>query len=248
MRGFALSTARVCLLPLAGLLLWAAAPARAATLNSSANRSFHYNTSGKVYAAAAPRTVSGPAQLKFDGLSGQTFYPNSGQEMNLGQFSVDSTLPGVATTFNGTPFQVEVRAPEFNKTSTVPVLGSIFSRFGRDLKLKTLTDNSILLRGHLDGTVGADGVPNLHATVDSVRLGGLAPGTSDHVTKYTFPFRFGELKLPHTWTVAASALPRRGVVAAQELATPAPEPATIAIFATALGGFALARHRRRRDS
>ncbi|WP_435020625.1 PEP-CTERM sorting domain-containing protein [Tundrisphaera sp. TA3] len=240
MRGFDISAARALVLALGLAALPTAA--HAAKLNASGTRSFHYNTSGKVYAASAPRTVSGPAQLKFDGVQGQSFYPNSGQSIQLGQFSVDSTIPGLTTTFDGTPFRVQIQVPERDKTSTVPVLGSIFSRFGRDLKLKTVTANSVILRGHLNGIVNGDGSTNLKATVDSVRLGSLDPGTADHVTKFTFPIRFGELKLPADWATAATAYPK-GVVATQVMPTPTPEPASALVFVAALGGLVVARRR-----
>lgn len=246
MRGLTPRTSRALALACAGLLLLAATPTRsvAAPIQAAANRSFHYNTSGKVYAAGDPKTVSGPALLRFDGVKNQVYYPNSNQDINLGQFVVDSTIPGQATTFDGTPFRLQIQVPELDKTSKVPLLSSVFSRFGRDLRLKTVTQNSVLLRGFLNGTVNADGSNNLRATIRSVKLGSLDPGTSDHLTKFVFPIRFGELKFPPNWTVASSAYPN-SMFAAQVLATPAPEPASVLVFAAALGGLALAHHRRR---
>ncbi len=241
MRGIATTSARALIFAMAFALGAAGAPTAslAAPLKPSAVRTFHYNTLGTVNASSAPLTVSGPAQLRFEGVDGGTFYPGSGQAMNIGQFVLNSTIPGVATQFVGTPFRVQVRVPELDKTTKVPVLSSVFSRFGKALGVKTVTENSLILRGHLDGTVGADGRTDLKATVRSVKLGSLDPSTSEHVTKYTFPIRFGELKLPPNWAMADSAQPR---ASAQEvLATPAPEPASVLVFGATLGGLALAR-------
>ena len=247
MRGPSNPTARVFLLALAVAFVASAVPtashAAALIRRTAADRSFGYDTSGQVYAASRPHSVTGPARLQFEGVNGGNYYPNSGQSIDLGQFTVDSTVPGVATSFDGTPFRVQIHALGLDKTSRVPLLSSVFSKFAKDLHLKTVRENSVLLRGHLDGTVNADGTTDLKATVDSVRLGSLDPSTSDHITKYTFPIRFGELKLPPGWATAPSAYPH--AVSAQVLATPAPEPSSILVFVAALGGLAFARYRRR---
>lgn len=244
MRGIATSSARALIVAMAFALGGAGSPTAslAAPLKTTSLRTFHYNTSGTVNAGFAPRSVDGPAQLRFEGVDGATFY--EGQPIALGQFVVGSTIPGFSTEFDGTPFRVQIQVPELDKTSKVPVLGTIFSRFGRALGVKTVTENSVILRGQLNGTVGADGKADLKATVNSVRLGSLDPSTSDHVTKFTFPIRFGELKLPDGWVMAASANPH---ASAQEmLPTPAPEPASVLVFGATLGGLALARRHRRR--
>ncbi len=221
--------------------------------------SFAYNTTGAVEIQAAPASVAGPALLQFQGVTNGIYTPASGQPIQLGEFVLpaSATTNGLPTTYTGTPFVVEIKAPEFDKTSQVPLLGKAFPKLGNSLHLKSVTLNSLLLRGHLDGTVSPAGQSNVVATVDSIKLGGLEAHTMDHVTRYTFPIRFGALKLPPSWamspTQATNTARTPTTAAAQMLApspaaevlspTPTPEPSTLVVFAVALGGLALARRR-----
>ncbi len=155
--------------------------------------------------------------LQFQGVTGAIFNPkglnaalynaNSVPPISLGQFvAVHSSLVlGQSTTYSGTPFEVEIQTPEFNKTNTVPLLDKVFPTLGKKLDLKTVIENSVLLKGHLDGTVGANGQVNVTATIDSVKLGSMEVQTQDHVTHYTFPIRFSQLKLPSSWVISSSA-------------------------------------------
>ena len=255
-----IAAARASLLAVAIGSLWSPGVALSATKHSapSPKLPFAYNTSGVVSVGADPGSVSGPAVLQFQGVTGASFDPRTGQPINLGQFVVtpSSLATGQATSFAGTPFEVEIRAPEFNKSSSVPVLDKLLPTFGKKLSLKTVTENSLLLKGHLDGTVGANGRANVTATVDSVKLGSLHAQTQDHVTHYAFPIRYSQLKLPSSWVMAATTIPSKvpataGIApapAAQMFAvatspTPTPEPSTILLFATAFGGLILARRR-----
>jgi len=275
MRGYRFPTAaRASALALA--IASAASPglAVAATKHhtpTTAPSSFEYDTTGSVKAEAAPVSVAGPAVLQFQGVTKGTYAPGSGQAINLGQFVVSPSTasPGVATTYTNTPFEIQVRAPEFDKTSSIPLLSKALPKLGRSLHLKTVTMNSLLIDGHLTGTVDTSGRADVTARVDSVKLGGIQAHTQDHITRYTFPIRFNQLKLPTSWSMSALApnptlattplpaqsyaSPAAAVVqpapAAEMLApgpttpTPTPEPSTFAIFAVALGGLALARRR-----
>ena len=290
----ALAAARAPFVALAVGLLWSPAVAVSATKHTapSPKQPFAYNTSGDVSVAADPASVSGPAVLQFQGVTGASFDPRSGQVLNLGQFvaAPSSVASGQATTFNGTPFEVEVQAPEFNKTSSVPVLDKIFPTYGKKLNLKTVVENSLLLKGHLDGAVAANGQVNVTATVDSIKLGSMDVQTQDHATHYAFPIRYSQLKLPSSWvmggtsittpaltpttTPAVTTTPSGPVAQAQLITpspvnaimatnsriapipaaesfavatapTPTPEPSTILLFATAFGGLAVARRRRK---
>ncbi len=249
MRGFnSLATARAPGLALALAIGWAPAIASAAR---SPAPPFAYNTSGSVDVRSAPGSVVGPAVLQYEGVGGATFAPSSGQTFDLGRFV---PLPGAGadgqtTTFTDTPFEVQVRAPELDRTTRVPVLDRLFPSFGRRLGLKTQTENSLLIRGDLNGKVGPDGKADLAETVTSIRPGGHDLQTQDHVTHYTFPIRLADLKLPASWKMAVMTAPGRRPPAAEILVsdpTPTPEPSTIVIFAAALGGLALSRRRRPR--
>lgn len=172
---------------------------------------FAYNSAGIVGIGAAPASVTGPAVLQFQGLAGASYDPSTGHPINLGQFVVapSSAPTGSTTLYKGTPFEIQVQAPELDRTSTVPILTQLLPSLGKKLSLKTVTENSLLLKGHLDGSVGGDGVAHVIATVDSVKLGALATAGHDHVTHYTFPIHFSQLKLPSSWVMSATNLPPR---------------------------------------
>ncbi len=190
--------------------LWAPGVAFSATKHPAPNPKlpFAYDTSGIVNIGADPASVSGPAVLQFQGVTNASFDPllKTPQVINLGQFVVEpSTLiAGQATTYSDTPFEVQVQTPEFNKTNTVPVLDKIFPTFGKQLDLKTVIENSLLLKGHLDGTVGANGQVNIVATVDSIKLGSINSASQDNVTHYAFPIRFSQFNLPPSWVLSAT--------------------------------------------
>ena len=207
MRGCcSLASARASILVVGSLLVPGATSAATKHPAPSPDKPFAYNTTGVVGIGASPASVDGPAILQFQGVNHAIFTPKSGQTVELGQFviSPSSTANGQSTTYSDTPFEVQVRTPEFDKTNTVPVLDKVFPALGKDLRLKTQIENSLLIKGHLDGTVGANGQANVVATVDSIKLGGLGTPTSDHVTHYAFPIRFSQFKLPTHWTMSTS--------------------------------------------
>jgi len=248
MRGFGIPAAARASMVLA----LAVAPARAATQHneSSVRRPFNYHTTGIVGIHAAPNSVHGPAVLQYQGVAGSTYLPGAGQPIDLGQFVVPpgTVTNGQATTYDHTPFAVQVRAPEFDKTSSVPLLDKAFPKLGNKLGLKTVTESSLLIRGQLNGTVSPAGQSDVTATINTVRPGGLEKQTQDHVTRYAFPIRFGDLTLPPSWMM--SSMTPGMAAASAELLTPAPtaapEPSTLALFGAILGGLALARRRNSR--
>jgi hypothetical protein len=195
------------------------------------------------------------------------------QPISLGQFvlSPTSSTGGQITTYNDTPFQIEVQAPEFNKTSSVSLLDKIVPALDKPLGLKTAVENSLLLRGHLDGTVSANGQVNVVATVDSIKLGSISTPGSDQVTHYTFPIRYAQFILPAgfvmsttspsvttptaspnpmvsalsttTTTIGTVAPAPAAFSSTAPLPVPAPEPSTIVLFGVVLGGLVLGRRR-----
>lgn len=253
-----------------------AAPSGAAHAATKASNAYHqavpktfaYNTTGALRPAANPGSIKGPNQLAFDGVNNGVYATGSGQTIQLGQFVVNPTRTAAGTaavtTYDGTPFVIQVRAPQYDKSSSVPVLSTLLPSFGKSLNLKTQTLNSLLIRGHLDGTVDAATGSTVTATVDSVRPGGTGSPPKNTSVKYTFPVRYNDLKLPTSWTMNTAgtplAAPSAGLAAAQVLATPAaevlaadpiavpvptptPEPSTLLIFAAGAAGVAYARRR-----
>jgi hypothetical protein len=173
---------------------------------ASVKKPFAYDTDGVVSIAADPASVTGPAVLQFQGVTNASFNPTNLQPINLGQFVAlpSSLASGQATTYNGTPFEVEVETPEFNKSSSVPLLSQVFPTLGKQLDLKSSVENSLLLKGHLDGTVSANGQVNVVATVDSIKLGSINGGGQNQVVHYSFPIRYSQLVLPSSWVMSSS--------------------------------------------
>ncbi len=182
MRGCgSLASARASILTLvAGSLLAPGVASAAKAPLPSPTKAFVYDTSGVVGIGANPASVNGPAVLEFQGVTNDVFHPKSGQTVELGQFvaTPSTASTGQTTTYTGTPFEVQVQAPEFNKTNTVPVLASVFPSLGKQLRLKTEVENSLLLKGHLDGTIGPNGQVNVKATVQLDQAG--QPRRSGH--------------------------------------------------------------------
>jgi hypothetical protein len=251
-----------------GLFVPAPVFGSAKKIHYSATKPFPYDTTGIVAPQNAPGSVSGPAILAFQGVTNATFAPNLAQinnspVLNPGQFVLapGTSTGGVTTTFNGTPFQVEIRTPEFDKTASVPLLANAFPSLDSRLNLKSSTVDSLVLTGRLFGTVSADGTVNVTETVDSIKLGLLDGATKNHISHFAFPIRYGELKLPSSWTIATThpVTPNVSTVAAPVTAsttlapppaaetlinaTATPEPSTLAIVAAGVAGLVLARKR-----
>jgi len=175
---------------------------------------FAYNTSGIVGIQADPASVNGPSVLQFQGVGGAMYDPAGGKPISLGQFVLNPSTPtnGQATVYSGTPFEVEIQAPELDKTSSFPILGKLFPGLGKSLSLKTLNENSVLLKGTLNGTVTPGGQANVVATVNTVKLGSFDAASNDHITHYTFPIHFSQLKLPVNWVMAGSTVPTSSIL------------------------------------
>jgi hypothetical protein len=238
MRGTSvLAAARASLTALAIVVLgatWCPGVALSATKHPAARTAlspFAYDTSGIVGIGAAPSSVLGPAVLQFQGLTGASYNPASGQPISLGQFVMNpsSTTNGTTTLYNGTPFEIQIQAPQLDKKSSFPVLGQLFPSLGKSLSLKTVNENSLLLKGHLVGTVAPNGQANVTATVDTVKLGSLATSTNDHITHYTFPIRFSQLKLPASWVMAGTTAPTKSTLSLASTTISPPAAQTLAI-------------------
>lgn len=219
-----------------------AAPARAATKASTTTttavtnpyqvivpKTFEYNTLGVVRGGAHSGTIKGPAQISFDGVSDGVYATGSGQSIQLGQFVVKpaTTATGAdanaMTTYKDAPFIIQVHAPGYDKTSKIPVLSAALPNFSKAFHLETHTINSLLIRGHLDGTVNGVSGSSVTATVDSVKLGTLAKVSKNYATNFTFPVRSSDLRLPTSWTMNTT-----GNALASTSATPAGTSTTTA--------------------
>jgi len=202
-----------------GLVAWTATGATAAPLVT-------YTTSGEVDTTFAGG-VSGTPVISFIPLTTtNTVDPNSGPtNASLGEFYVNASAGSGTTTYNNTRFQISFVPVSYGSTS----LGG---------------DSPVVISGVLNGVVNGPSNSNVTATFDpipnngSFSLGGggaasfSLPTTSKGVTINT-------LQLVPTNT-------NGGITTAQGLVTlveaPVPEPSTIALFLTTVGGLGLRRY------
>ena len=198
--------------------------------------SFDYTSTGEI--RNRPSTINGPAQLSFNGVPAGTYVTGSNQTIQLGQFVVNpartATGADAVTTYNGTPFVIQIRAPQFDKTKDVPILSKVLPSFGRSFHLKNQTMDSLLIKGHLNGTVSGSGASNVTATVDQTRLGTIDKLPKNTAVNYSFPVRYGQLKLPTSWkmnttanALAGAAIPAGSTVTSASFTPPSTGPVSV---------------------
>ena len=94
MRGFGIPAAARASMALALAIAGLASTSQAATKHQNpppGKLPFLYNTTGLVEVQATPSTVTGPAILQYQGVTGATFTPGSGIPIQLGQFVVPAS-------------------------------------------------------------------------------------------------------------------------------------------------------------
>lgn len=195
-----------------GLVAWTATGATAAPLS--------YTTSGQV----TPTTgVTGTNVVSFNALStGNSLDLSTGQtNASLGSFAIAPLAPGVSTTYNQTPFQISLLPASYGSTT-----------FGTDAPVVSLT-------GFLNGTVSGPSNSTVTATFNSVSPSSISLGTGNGSATFSLPSSF----------LLAPSTSNNGTTTAQGLVTssaqgesPVPEPSTIALFLTTVGGLGLRRY------
>jgi len=208
-----------------GLVAWTATGATASPLSSTSGQvtptTLIYTTSGQV----TPTTgVTGTNVVSFNALStGNSLDLSTGQtNASLGSFAIAPLAPGVSTTYNQTPFQISLLPASYGSTT-----------FGTDAPVVSLT-------GFLNGTVSGPSNSTVTATFNSVSPSTISLGSSGNGSA-TF-------SLPSSFLLAPSTS-NNGTTSAQGLVTsstssesPVPEPSTIALFLTTVGGLGLRRY------
>jgi hypothetical protein len=220
---------RIALLPLAlafGVL--AARDADAAPLR--------YETDGWV---EPPVLTSYPyaTPVRFEGAAGML---DAGSPFHLGTFLIDPPALGATIDFVDTSFALGIRTPELNLT--IPPDGPD--------SIRTEIDNSLIIRGRINGRLSDSEPSFLSATFDSVDIGGIYYYTLDHIHEFAFPFPASDLSLPAGLTLVPpvggwglDGSPIRVEVATQVV----PEPATALVLLAGAAAFGL-RWRGRRSS
>jgi hypothetical protein len=198
-----------------------------------------YETAGSIgqYGLPDPSgTIEGAAVIRFQGQTDASFTPSS--PFSLGDFVV-APAAGGGTTYVHTPFEIELRTPEFDRIIPAPLVPT---PAGPPAGLATVIDNSVVIRGFLDGTVAGSGRSDVVATLASIAVGPAAWRifAQDDLRQYAFPFPLSELsvegRLPLTTTSGAGG---RFALAAEVLAVP--EPTVLCVTLIACAGWTVGR-------
>ena len=198
-----------------GLVAWTATGATAAPLSATTGP-LSYTTSGQVDTTTG---VTGTNVISYVPLStGNSVDLSTGQtNVGLGNFVITPLSSGVTTTYTNTPIQISFLPASYGSTSVG-------------------TDPPVVVSGMLNGVVNGPSSSTVTATFNPVpngmiNLGG--NGTS-------------EFSLPTSTLLLAPSTSNAGTTSAQGLVTlmeaPVPEPSTIALFLTTVGGLGLRRY------
>ena len=208
-----------------GLVAWTATGATASPLSSTSGQvtptTLSYTTSGQV----TPTTgVTGTNVVSFNALStGNSVDLSTGQtNASLGSFAIAPLAPGVSTTYNQTPFQISLLPASYGSTT-----------FGTDAPVISLT-------GFLNGTVGGPSNSTVTATFNSVSPSSISLGTGNGSATFSLPSSI--LLAPSTSNGGQTSA--QGLVTSSSTGSeaPVPEPSTIALFLTTVGGLGLRRY------
>jgi hypothetical protein len=151
----------------------------------------------------------------------------------LGNFVITGE-PGKTTTYSNTPFQINFLPASFASDTSVA------------------NDTPVTLTGTLNGVVSGTSTSTVQASVSSITNNAFSLGTAGGT---------GTFSMPTTSLLLAPSTSNDGKTSAQGLITfaagsgggpgesPVPEPSTIALFLTTIGGLGLRRyvHTRRRQ-
>ena len=214
-----------------GLVAWTATGAMASAISS---QTLSYTTSGQVDTTTG---VTGTNVISYVPLqTGNSIDLSSGQtNAGLGNFVISPLAAGKSTTYMNTPFQISFLPASYNSDKSVS------------------TDTPVVLTGTLNGVVSGSSTSTVKATFNPVATNSFALGTAGT----------GNFALPTGSLLLAPSTSNSGTTSAQGLVTfaassggggsgesPVPEPSTIALFLTTMGGLGLRRYvqSRRRQS
>ena len=195
-----------------GLVAWTATGATASPLS--------YTTSGQI----TPTTgVTGTNVVSFVPLSsGNSVDLSTGQtNASLGNFVISPLAAGATTTYSNTPIQISFQPQSYGGTSIS-------------------SDTPVVVSGVLNGVVSGPSSSTVTATFNSPPNGLIGLGSGNGT---------GEFSIPTSPLLLAPSTSNNGTTTAQGLVTsstgsesPVPEPSTIALFLTTVGGLGLRRY------
>lgn len=201
-----------------GLLAWSTTHAAADSLSQDNSNILAYSTSG----AIGTTGVTGSNVISFVPLQSATVDTSS--NISLGYFQVAALSAGQSAQYHDTPFTLTLVPSNFNSTD--------------------ITDTPITITGHIDGTVTGPFHSSLHAVFDPIANPTFAvPGGSETLGLLK---NGGELLVPSSVNNGQTTVQATLSAAGNSDPTPAPEPSTIALFLSMVGGLGLRRAVQRR--
>jgi hypothetical protein len=210
------TTTLTATLAFAGLLASEAGAATIMTPDATV-QSYSYSTDGNI------ASQTGVAPITFISPSSQAF--TTPGTFSLGQFDAVNMLPASATlTYNNTPFIIDLNVPSGNGMGTY----------------------TYAISGNLNGSITGSGSSTMVATVSSITgVPNLFDGTP---TTPPFPASDLSVSVPQGINAPNALMGTDGLTTLYAqvspglgLPAPAPEPASIAIFGTALAAWGLRR-------
>lgn len=195
-----------------GLLVWSA-PHAAADALSQQDNILQYSTSG----AVGTTGITGSNVISF--VPVQNAMVDTSSNISLGYFQVAGLASGQSTKYNDTPVTLTLVPSGFNSTS--------------------VSDTPITITGHLNGTVTGPYQSSVHVSFDPITNPTFAvPGGSGTLALLK---NSQELLVPSSVNNGQTTLQGQISTAANPSPTPAPEPSTIALFLSTVGGLGLRR-------
>ncbi len=197
-----------------GLLAWNNPRAQADATTGTASNLLEYSVAGQIDKSG----ITGSNVISYVPVQNAMIDPTS--NLPLGAFQVAPLPVGQTTTYNNTPFSLTIDPTGFNGT--------------------TLNQTPLTVTGELNGTVNGPYQSSVQVTFDPITQGSfaLAGGTST----------LSVLQNDHHLLVPSSAggiTTVEGQLASTGLspdAAPVPEPSTIALFLSTVGGLGLRRY------
>ena len=178
-----------------------------------------YTTSGQVDTTSG---VSGTNVVSFVPLStGNSVDLSTGQtNAGLGNFVISPLADGVTTTYSGTHFQISFLPASYGSTDVS-------------------SDSPVVVSGVLNGVVNGPSSSTVVATFNPPSNGTFSLGGNNTAGAAQFD-------LPTSTLLLAPSTSNNGTTSAQGLVTlveaPVPEPSTIVLFLTTVGGLGLRRY------
>ena len=195
-----------------GLLTWSTPRAQADATTS--NNLLEYSVAGQIDNSG----VTGSNVISYVPVQNAIIDPTS--NLPLGSFQVAPLPTGQKTTYDNTPFSLTIDPTGFNGT--------------------TMNETPLKVSGHLNGTVTGKFQSSVQVTFDPIANGSFALGAGTSTVSV--------LQDDHKLLVPSSAggiTTLEGQLASTGLspdASPVPEPSTIALFLSTVGGLGLRRY------